>query len=82
MVPANQEAFTFDAALTGFLLDKYVLGDMAQKGNVFRPVILSRSAKIFILGKIPRPELLILNAPMQAHGPQDAFGSGDTGEYW
>lgn len=86
LLPTRQEAFAFNAPFANFLLLEYFQGDMSQQGKVFRPVIfphpamIGRSLPAFIKGQVQRPMQLVLDSPMRAHAPQDAFCSNDTGD--
>ena len=54
LIPAGVEAFALDAHFQGVLVFQQVVGDLTQRGQILRPVVLAHSALVFSKGYIQK----------------------------
>lgn len=78
--PGSQQPFALDTSLASLLLLEQIQGNMSENSEVLRSAVLSYPAAVFVKSDVERPMQLILDAPMRAYRPQEAFGSRDTGD--
>jgi hypothetical protein len=79
LVPSGLKLFGMDATFGSYFLFEQVESNIAKDGKIFRSLVFSYSAMIFIHGDIQDPMKLIFDTPVFANSIKNAFSiAGQT----